>query len=136
MIDRATGDLIIDAAERIGPATTHDAFAASMLARGAKGGSRGGMARRIVTRTIGDRTFTLILQFNDQKLVAVRLSDNVPESTSWDDASEEKELERKRRHDEWLEGELGLPPYEYAWGRVTSLYQPKTGESVIVIQYD
>ena len=44
-------------------------------------------------------------------------------------------MERKAAHDRWLESALGAPPYEYAWGGITSLFDLRTGSSTIVIRY-
>lgn len=49
--------------------------------------------------------------------------------------SEELELERKAKHDSWLRTELGEPPYEYAWGTVTSDYDPRGCVSEIIVTY-
>jgi hypothetical protein len=57
--------------------------------------------------------------------------------TSWDEWSEEKELQRKRFHDSWLNEVLGNEryPYDYPWGRVASVYDPKAGFSYVSIKY-
>jgi hypothetical protein len=45
------------------------------------------------------------------------------------------ELDRKSKHDKWLSAELGLPPYEYAWGRVDSEFDEKGCVSEIIVTY-
>jgi hypothetical protein len=52
--------------------------------------------------------------------------------TTW---SVEHELERKRVHDDWLRQEIGKPPYQFAWGRLESDYDPKGCASAIIISY-
>lgn len=48
----------------------------------------------------------------------------------------ERELERKALHDRWLHAELGNPPYDYAWGRVISEFDPKGVASEIIVVYE
>ena len=49
--------------------------------------------------------------------------------------SDEAEQERLVLHDEWLNAELGKPPYRYAWGQVESSFDPRGGGSDIVLHY-
>jgi hypothetical protein len=49
--------------------------------------------------------------------------------------SVENELERKRVHDSWLAAAIGMPPYEYAWGRLESDYDSKGCASSIIVSY-
>ena len=65
--------------------------------------------------------------------VTLRLRDNKP--SSWDNWSEESELELKRKHDAWLRECLGEEPYQFSWGMVFSVYDKKTGASSIIIKY-
>ena len=46
------------------------------------------------------------------------------------------ELARKTKHDDWLRNELGKPPYNYAWGNVTSVYDSKGCASEIIVVYE
>jgi hypothetical protein len=55
------------------------------------------------------------------------------ESDEW---TVERELERKAKHEEWLQVALGPPPYSYPWGRVVSDFDPKGLTSEIIIVYD
>lgn len=48
----------------------------------------------------------------------------------------ELELERKVIHDQWLREHLGKSPYDYAWGRVVSEFDPKGLASEIIVQYE
>jgi hypothetical protein len=47
----------------------------------------------------------------------------------------EIELERKAKHDQWLSEHLGKSPYDYAWGRVVSEFDPKGLASEIIVVY-
>jgi len=49
--------------------------------------------------------------------------------------TEQLELTRKAKHDSWLRAELGEPPYDYAWGNVTSDYDPRGCASEIIVSY-
>jgi hypothetical protein len=55
------------------------------------------------------------------------------EEPSWKNWSIERERSRKRYHDWFLFKELGFPPYQYSWGRVSSNLNMKTGFSTISI---
>ena len=56
-------------------------------------------------------------------------------SGTWENWSLEKEMQRKRLHDEWLEGFLGKPPYNFEWGRAWSVYDKRSGGSGMGITY-
>ncbi len=65
-----------------------------------------------------------------QVLVLMEIpSDNTDEWTA------ERELERKAVHDTWLRTELGVPPYEYQWGRIASEFDPRGCVSEIIVSY-
>lgn len=74
------------------------------------------------------------VDFKDGRLlnlsVAFDLPGDVPE-----DRSVQRELERKRIHDEFLRRELGEPPYGYAWGRVVSAFYHQHCASEITVAY-
>ncbi|MGH8250192.1 MAG: hypothetical protein ACREVI_05770 [Steroidobacteraceae bacterium] len=74
------------------------------------------------------------LLFKGDKLDRVFLLMLIPSDDS-DQWSEELELQRKAKHDAWLRAKLGQPPYEYAWGTVTSDYDPKGCVSEIIVSY-
>lgn len=58
------------------------------------------------------------------------------ENESSDDWSVDRELERKSKHDKWLQQELGKPPYDYAWGQIASEFDAKGLASEIIVVYD
>jgi hypothetical protein len=52
-----------------------------------------------------------------------------------DEWTMENELKRKVQHDAWLHAELGMPPYEYAWGKIDSEFDAKGCVSEIIVTY-
>jgi len=67
----------------------------------------------------------------DRIFLSMRMKSD--ESEEW---SVELELQRKARHEEWLQDAMGQPPYRYCWGRVVSEFDPKGLASEIIIVYD
>ena len=67
----------------------------------------------------------------DRIFLSIKRPDKNAES--W---SVELELDRKKTHDLWLLAELGDPPYEYAWGRIVSAFDPKGLASEIIVVYE
>jgi hypothetical protein len=49
--------------------------------------------------------------------------------------NEALELERKKLHDRLLMKEFGEPPYHFAWGKISSEYDPKGCVSDIILDY-
>ena len=72
--------------------------------------------------------------FNGAAIDRVFLGMKMPsdQSRQW---TVELELERKAKHDRWLREMLGEPPYQYAWGRVVSEFDPKGLASEIILVY-
>ncbi len=72
--------------------------------------------------------------FKNDRLRRVCLLMRIPtdDSGEW---TEELELGRKLKHDEWLRSQLGVPPYEYPWGSVASEYDPRGCVSDIIVSY-
>jgi hypothetical protein len=56
-------------------------------------------------------------------------------ATSGTEWSEERETVRKAAHDRLLTENLGEPPYQYAWGSVTSDHDPRGCASEIIVAY-
>ncbi len=54
---------------------------------------------------------------------------------NWSDWSEEKERRKLAEHDELLKAMLGSPPYSFAWGRVESSFDRKSGGSCVSMRY-
>ena len=59
--------------------------------------------------------------WNDDAALARRLRDT--------------ELARKARHDAWLDGQLGPPPWSYAWGKIGSGYDAVFVHSDVIVGY-
>lgn len=72
--------------------------------------------------------------FRDGRLLNVSILFRMPDDSE-DNLSMKRELARKQRHDEWLRGELGEPPYRYNWGHVTSDFYHQHCESDIMVVY-
>lgn len=80
--------------------------------------------------------FIMVLFFQNEKLNRMNLSIYNPNSSgSWDDWSEEKELETKKRQDNLLKQNFGEPPYEYQWGSLESVYDKRSGSAHLIIIY-
>jgi hypothetical protein len=78
----------------------------------------------------------LTAYFYDQQLesVSIMASDD-RFGTSWNDWSEEKELDRKLFHDQWLANTIGATNAVYPWGQLSSEYDAKSGFSAIDLRY-
>ncbi len=81
-------------------------------------------------------TFPLCFYFFGEKLDSLDLNMQVPDlENSWENYSEEKEIKRKQLHDQWL-SDMGIKTdFNYAWGKITSSFDPRGGSSNIGIQY-
>ena len=53
----------------------------------------------------------------------------------WSDWSEAREMQKKALHDQILANAYGRPPYRFAWGEITSSYDPRGGSSDITVRY-
>lgn len=72
--------------------------------------------------------------FKDDHLKQVYFAFAVP-SDEIKDWVEDREQQRKAKHDAWLRAALGEPPYEYAWGQVQSDFDPRGWSSEILVIY-
>ena len=78
----------------------------------------------------------IIVFFKGEKLESVQFASIDPKfSASWNDWSEEKEEERKKRNNQWLMRNDLIPGKEYLWGSVWSNFDGKSGSSEIVLRY-
>ncbi|MDD7793074.1 hypothetical protein [Clostridium sp. 'White wine YQ'] len=87
---------------------------------------------------IGKDKFIMTLVFNPSDmiyLVNICLS-NEGDKPTWDNWSQYEVLKIKNKNDEWLEKNIGKPPYKYSWGEISSNYDPRSGSSMISIRYD
>lgn len=75
------------------------------------------------------------LVFYDNQLLEVHLALVDPSLKGWSDWSEEREAQKKQQHDAILRQCLGNGPYQFDWGSVESIFDPKGGGSEIMIRY-
>lgn len=88
--------------------------------------------------TIRGETFAADICFNAGRLYSVDLAVMRPEfGSSWSDWTEEREMARKRFHDSLLEPILGTDwrQHRFAWGKVYSEFDPRSGGSSIGVIY-
>ena len=137
MIDPATGEIDLGAGLRVGAGFDEQAFLASPLGAKAEAqpAAKPWANYRVRYHARGGRLFSVVLRFDAGKLAMVQLVEIEDEGGGWDSWSEQKEIEKKARHDEWLDALLGPPPYRYSWGEITSEFDPRGGFSSIVVRY-
>ena len=83
---------------------------------------------------INQRPAIVGVTFETGVLTSIDIVEDSSPDKGWGDWSEEKEHDRKRRHDEWLHQDLGPPPYDFEWGRIASFYDARTCNSVIPVR--
>ena len=137
MINKASGELTI-CTTVLHPNLSNEDFLASALSAEIARASviADSNYYHLKLQKIDDEIFKVIVCFDPKgNLRKVSLEVTVDGiMPNWFNWSEEEEAERKKVHDAWLRQQLGPPPYEYAWGAVTSLGTGST-TSKIVIQY-
>ena len=62
------------------------------------------------------------------------IDDKLILTDSWDNWSEEKELQKREHYDKWLTEQLGKKR-EFSWGTVGAFFDNKGGQSSIVLRY-
>ena len=67
----------------------------------------------------------------DRLFIMMRMPSDI--AGQWTEALE---MERKARHDIWIAQELGPGPHKYAWGSVSSDFDPRGCASEIIVVYD
>jgi hypothetical protein len=135
MIDKNTGELVLDAGLRIPPFCAKEALLASPLGQGAveKNKGPGWTDVKVPPQRIDGRDFLVIFHFHEGLLAGLHLMDDDPRyGTSFETADE---AGRKVAHDAWLAETLGRPPYTYAWGEVGSTYDPRSDSSEVYVRY-
>jgi hypothetical protein len=137
MIHEDTGEVDLAYRVRVGPAFTESEFLRSELSQISKARTDPSRSEYKMDRQlISGRQFRVTLSFHRGKLETIELFLVGAESKAfWNDWSDQEEVERKKDHDEWLESSLGAPPYNYAWGQITSDADPQGGYSRIVLRY-
>jgi hypothetical protein len=123
----------------LGPGTSRTQFLASPLAVGETVvvANDPWWTYGLPPQTLGRRAFAAMVSYKGESLRAVYLTDTDSRfGTSWDDWSEEKEQDRKRQHDRWLQAILGRGcPWKFSWGAIDSCYDPRASSSSIGIDY-
>jgi hypothetical protein len=81
--------------------------------------------------------FIMVLFFQNEKLQRINFSFYNPNAfDSWENWSEEKELEIKKQYDNLLKQNFGDPPYEYYWGSLESIYDKRSGSAYLLVSYN
>jgi len=129
MIDKSTGELILTGSVRIGRWLTRRQFLASPLYRRATSliHNEGWHSYGVEATSINQQKFFITLQFLHSTLKWI---DFVV-----DGGNDLDEAGQKHLHDGLLEQWLGAGPYEYAWGHITSSYDPRSDTSSIYVGY-
>jgi hypothetical protein len=137
MIHVDTGEIDLAQGVRVGPSFTEAEFLRSALSRNSKAQNDPEWSRyKIQRQLISGLQFRVGLCFHRGRLEQIELFLVGAESkASWDEWSEREEVERKASHDAWLDALLGPPPYAFAWGEISSDYDPKGGYSCIMVSY-
>lgn len=139
MIDIKTGAIFVEVLDFVvAPSLTREEYLSSPLAGAWLNGVEPYASFTSGTLEIIGQPFNLTLDFHGSDLTSVNLfAIDERFGTSWADWSKEKELQRKRFHESWLNKVLGNDryPYEYDWGSVESIYDGKSGFSYISIKY-
>jgi hypothetical protein len=146
----ATGEITLDARERVGPTLTRAAFLAQPLAGGAAPPKHPDdiTALPVAFRLPGGSALDARLYFHGEVLRQIVLSmtgDHEPPAADYrrqwaNDAAlarlvRANELARKARHDAWLGSQLGPPPWSYSWGGISSTYDAAFCQSRVQVVY-
>jgi hypothetical protein len=139
MIDQTTGTVAIPGgSESISPGLTRSAFLSSPLAASASicVENEPWCSWDLPPVVADEKKWYVRLYFHADRLTRIGLTVADPnESQSWSEWSKEKELDRKARHDALLSRELKTPPYDFAWGKVLSVFDERSGGSSIIVDY-
>ncbi len=141
MIDKETGAVEINIpATKIPPNMPRDDFLKSPLYSISSPLNQNPPWSRYAFKSviINEDKFVGDICFNTEKLYSITLAVIRPEfGTSWGEWSEEKELARKRYHENLLRTIFGesSESYSFPWGKVISLFDRRAGGSAIEIYY-
>jgi hypothetical protein len=133
VIDRDSGDVVLQDGTRLGRALTLDEFVweSPLHAQARRGeGAVGWTSWRLdVELQTGDRG-ALCLRFLNDRLAWIEFS------LPWDGPPFSADPAWKTAHDRWIEKVLGAaPPLSFPWGRVESVADPRSGGCSILIKY-
>jgi hypothetical protein len=139
MIDQTTGTVTIPGrSESISPDLTRSGFLSSALAGAASVCVKNEpwCSWDLPVAVADGKKWYVRLQFHADLLTRVEVTVADPnERQSWSDWSREKELDRKAQHDALLSHDLGTPPYAFAWGKIFSVFDERSGGSSIIVDY-
>ncbi len=81
-----------------------------------------------------DQKTFFVVQFKNGVIEQVRIALTLKgdDPNPW---TVESEAERKLLHDKMLRDQLGVSPYQFGWGKVESVNDPKSGASQIILSY-
>ena len=133
-IDSQTGVVELEGIGLIGPQSM-ETFRASALGRNARLIAVSGRWETYSAATAsGTEEFALTLLFFGARLAEIHLA-KIKAGASWANWSKENELKTEEEHNRLLAAVLGQPPYQFSWGEVLSVFDPKSGASKIVVRY-
>jgi hypothetical protein len=139
MIDKNTGELFIDsAAVGIGPRFTRKESVSSILSNDSRTlvNNEPYSAFSVGSHEISGLRFIVSLSFYGDILESIVLThDDEEPGSSRSDWSEEKELKRKRIHDQWLISLQLHTSYRHSWGEIWSGYDPRSDSRSRTIRY-
>lgn len=139
MIDQTTGTIVIPGgSESISPDLTRPAFLSSGWASAASVCVKNEpwCSWDLFPVVADGKKWYVRLQFHADRLTRVEVTVADPnERQSWADWSREKEPDRKAKHDALLFRDLGSAPYAFAWGKILSVFDERSGGSSIIVDY-
>jgi hypothetical protein len=79
--------------------------------------------------------FTFSLGFYQARLYETVVVFYQGKKPTWDDWSEEKQLRDRKGYEQWLDETLGKNKRQFAWGRIVTFYEYRSGGAGISIRY-
>ena len=141
MIDPATGRILLPLPGlQVGPALTRDAFLASEVVKDCLmiACDEARCLARLPTVQFEGHEFDWAVDFRGSALTTVHIGSTLPEGPEAEkfvvDPKENSDLTLSRFHDFLLERALGRQR-SFAWGDVSSSYDPKGNGTSITVQY-
>ncbi|GJH40768.1 hypothetical protein RCZ04_13180 [Capnocytophaga sp. HP1101] len=81
-----------------------------------------------------EKLFNVSLCFKGEELKFLSFAMK-EKQTSWDDWSEEQELQNEEYYDQWLTAHIGKKRI-FSWGTIESIYDRKGGSTSICVKYN
>ena len=142
MLDRHSGVFLLDDGTRIGPTTTREEFLREPLgARAERGQSWEAQGQRwssyVLHDCISERfAWRLHLKFRDERLFTIDLCPQEDDGKGWESWSYEAEMGKVRAYDAVAERWVGPAPRKFAWGWVSTAFDPRGGGGYFTIRYE